>query len=200
MRSAARGRRVAFSRAASPASISSAPADSGLDLLHSWDLEPDLIVGDFDSLSDIGLLSTYPDARVLRFPRDKDESDTEIGLRMLFELGLERVVLAGGGGGRLDHLLAIRSSFERPIRPDEWHGPRESVYCVKEGGRLDLAASVGDTISIFPLSRGASMMESSGLVWPLAGLRWGPGDYGLSNRAQKDEVRIAAGKGDPPRY
>ena len=77
-------------------------ADSGLDLLSRWALEPDLVVGDMDSVSSPGLLASYPRAEVIRFPRDKDESDTELGLRLLFERGYREVSIAGGVGGAVD--------------------------------------------------------------------------------------------------
>jgi thiamine pyrophosphokinase len=38
-------------------------------------------------------------------------------------------------------------------------------------------------------------MESEGLAWPLSGLVWGPGGFGLSNEALGGRVRIRAGKG-----
>ncbi len=170
-------------------------ADSGLDLLARWDVAPDLIVGDMDSIADPGLLDRYPRAELCRFSRDKDETDAEIGLRMLAARGAGRIVIVGGGGGRLDHILAIRALFERSVRPAEWHTAAESVYYVASGERLSLAAKAGSPLSIFPLAEGASGMKSGGLAWPLAGLSWGPGDFGLSNEALGDELFIEAGKG-----
>lgn len=170
-------------------------ADSGLDLLAAWGVEPDLIVGDMDSLSRPELIESYPRAEVLRFPRAKDESDTELGLRILYERGAGRVVIAGGGGGRIDHLLAIRALFERPRPPAEWHAARESIFLVAGGESLEFRAPPGETVSVFPLSAGASGMSSSGLKWPLDGLLWGAGDFGLSNEASGGAVRVEAGRG-----
>jgi len=86
-------------------------ADSGLDLCLTAGIVPDLVVGDMDSLSDPRLLDAYPPERVLRFPTDKDETDTEIGMRLLRERGYQSISIAGGGGGRLDHLMAIMGLF-----------------------------------------------------------------------------------------
>lgn len=170
-------------------------ADSGLDLLHAWGVEPDLIVGDMDSLARPELLTAYPKAEILRFPRGKDESDTEIGLRILRERGADRIVLAGGGGGRLDHLLAIRAQFERPCRPDEWHTNGEELRFVAEGERYSWEARRGETVSVFPLAAGAGGMVSGGLAWPLAGLSWGPGEFGLSNETLGGPAWVEAGRG-----
>lgn len=170
-------------------------ADSGLDLLVSWKVVPDLVVGDMDSISDLSLLERYPGTEILRFPTAKDDSDTELGLRFLRERGADRVVIAGGGGGRLDHLLAIRSLFGRECHPDEWHTAHESCYRLSEGATLELATRAGATISVFPVGDGASGMESEGLRWPLAGLVWDACGFGLSNEASDKRVVVRAGKG-----
>jgi thiamine pyrophosphokinase len=170
-------------------------ADSGLDLLRAWGVAPGLIVGDMDSLSDPALPDSYPGAEVLRFPRDKDESDTEIGLRILRDRGATRVVIAGGGGGRLDHLLAVRSLFDRDLHPDEWHTATDSCLRLDEGRTLRVGTVVGERLSVFPLGGGASSMESRGLRWPLRGLCWSAADFGLSNEATGGEVELRAGEG-----
>lgn len=172
-------------------------ADSGLDTLIAWGIRPDIIVGDMDSVSDPGAIGRFPAARVVRASRDKDETDTELGLKELSAAGAERIVLAGGGGGRLDHLLAIRSIFERRApRPAEWHTAREAVYLVRGGEALAIEAERCAIVSVFPLAAGASGMDSSGLKWPLAGLDWGPGDCGVSNLAADGAFRVHAGRGD----
>jgi thiamine pyrophosphokinase len=172
-------------------------ADSGLDLLSRWGLEPNLIVGDMDSVSSPELLASYPRAEVIRFPRDKDESDTELGLRLLFERGYFDVSIAGGGGGRIDHLFAIKALFERPERrPRAWFTEAAAIRLVEEGGRLELPSAAGEVVSVFPLASGASGMESGGLKWPLAGLVWSAGGFGLSNEALSDGFWVRAGRGD----
>jgi thiamine pyrophosphokinase len=172
-------------------------ADSGLDALIAWGLRPDLIVGDMDSVSDPASIAGFPGARIVRAPRDKDLTDTEMGLEALAAAGADRIVLAGGGGGRLDHLLAIRSIFERrKLRPVEWHTAREAVYLVREGERLAIEAGRGALVSVFPLATGSSGMGSSGLRWPLDGLSWGPGDCGVSNEAPDGAFAVSAGSGD----
>jgi thiamine pyrophosphokinase len=175
-------------------------ADSGLDTLVAWGLRADIIVGDMDSLSDHRLIGRFPEAEVRRARRDKDETDTELGLSALAERGADRIVLAGGGGGRLDHLLAIRCVFEHrewgAKRPVEWHTAGEAVYLVEEGRSFALEVEAGTTVSVFPLMGGASLMSSEGLSWPLSGLEWGPGDCGVSNVAKTGSFSVRSGKGE----
>jgi len=165
-------------------------ADSGLDALRSWGLRPDLVVGDMDSVSDPAILADYDDVR--RFPRDKDDLDTEIGLRELRDRGFGKIVMAGGGGGRLDHLLALRALLERPSGPDEWICRAERVVRIDEPARFRVPA--GSTVSVFPLAGGASGMHSEGLKWPLDGLSWDAGRFGVSNVAVADDIYIDPGQ------
>lgn len=165
-------------------------ADSGLDTLRSWGLKADLAVGDMDSLADRSLLDGC--AEVLAFDRDKDDTDTELGLRELRERGYGPITMAGGGGGRLDHLLALRALLERPSGPDEWLCAGERVIRLDERRAFELA--VGSTVSVFPLSGGASGMRSTGLKWPLDGLSWDAGRFGISNVAVSSLVTIDPGQ------
>jgi len=164
-------------------------ADSGLDALRAWGLEPDLVVGDMDSLSDPAILEQYPEVRT--FPRDKDDTDTEIGIREIRNRGYGRVVVAGGGGGRLDHLLALRALLERDDGPDEWLTAAERVVRIRVA--TSFVVKPGATVSVFPLGDGSSGMKSSGLEWPLDGLTWDRGHFGVSNRATGTAVLIEPG-------
>ena len=47
-----------------------------------------------------------PGARVVRHPAAKDETDLELACDEALEFGPRRLVVVGGEGGRLDHLLA----------------------------------------------------------------------------------------------
>ncbi|MDR2632111.1 MAG: thiamine diphosphokinase [Treponema sp.] len=156
-------------------------ADSGLILAEQAGLRPDWIVGDMDSLDDLRRLEAYPPERILRCPRDKDLTDTELALGLLWEKGCGETWLMGGGGGRLDHLFALRSLFERCPRPQRWVTGTEDIYCLNAQEQLALKLQAGALLSIFPLGSGPWELRSRGLKWPLEGLAWDRGFFGLSN-------------------
>jgi thiamine pyrophosphokinase len=168
-------------------------ADSGFDLARSLGLEPELLIGDLDSVADSPELRAFPEDRIRRYPADKDETDTEIGLRLFRELGIDRVVLAGGGGGSLEHLVGILALFERDKRPAAWYTAREHVQAVE--GELVLEGCRGQSLSLFPLGGGARGLSSRGLKWPLDGLSWARGDAGVSNLCAEDRVVIRVRRG-----
>ena len=170
-------------------------ADSGLLLAIAAGVEPDFIVGDMDSLGDETLLSPYPAERVIRHPVDKDLTDTEIALELLGGKGFERIWIVGGGGGKLSHLLAIRSLFERKRFPLRWITSREDVRCVASGETLETAILPGDGVSVLPLGEGPWQAESSGLKWPLNPVNWDRGVAAISNVVVEGWLRIRALRG-----
>ena len=170
-------------------------ADSGLIAMEEAGLAPHWIVGDMDSLDDPARLDKYPPGRVLRFPADKDSSDTELALNLLREKGCDEVWLTGGGGGRMDHIFAISSLFEREAGPDRWFPGTEEIRCLGEGKVLSAPLPPLSRVSVFPLGSGNWQAESSGLKWPLNGLKWERGFFSLSNEATGGSFEIHSIRG-----
>jgi thiamine pyrophosphokinase len=168
-------------------------ADAGFDLAARLAIEPDLLVGDLDSVAGSEALARFPKDRIRRFPVAKDETDTEIGLRLLHELGYGHVTIAGGGGGRLDHLLGILGLFERENAPQAWYTSAEHVALVDR--ELAVRNCRGQTVSFFPLGAGADGLSSEGLRWPLNGLSWRRGEASISNEVVGGGFRVRVGRG-----
>ena len=81
-------------------------ADGGVDLAHALGLHVDVVVGDLDSASPAGLArAEAAGARIVRHPAEKDATDLELALDEAVALDPRRIVVVGGAGGRLDHLL-----------------------------------------------------------------------------------------------
>ena len=79
-------------------------ADGGLDHIKSLGLTPDVIIGDFDSVSDA---REMPEGiEVIRHPVEKDETDSYLAYRLGYERGFREFHIFGGTGGREDHTFA----------------------------------------------------------------------------------------------
>jgi thiamine pyrophosphokinase len=148
-----------------------------------------------DSLGDLSRLDSYPPERVLRCGTDKDYTDTELALRLLWERGCDDVWLLGGGGGRIDHLLALRSLFERDPCPSRWITGAEDLRRLEAPAEFSLTLPPGALVSIFPLGEGPWEAESAGLRWPLAGLPWDRGFFGISNAAETGPLSLRVRRG-----
>jgi thiamine pyrophosphokinase len=175
-----------------------AAADSGLILAEKAGIKPDWVIGDMDSLLEYGkngLLDRYPAEKVRRYPRDKDFTDTELVLRLLWDNACDEIWLLGGGGGRLDHLLAIRSLFERERCPSRWVTAHENVRILEGPGVCSARLAPGATVSLLPLGEGPWDAASQGLKWSLSGLPWTRGFIAISNVAPDGPFTVEAGKG-----
>jgi thiamine pyrophosphokinase len=173
-------------------------ADSGLAAAESAGLRPDWIIGDMDSLDDPSRLSAYSEQSVIRHAADKDYTDTELAFSHLTEKGCEQIWIIGGGGGRIDHLFAIRSLFEREVFPRRWITESADIRCIDASAaqnELSLKLEKGAVVSVFPLGAAPWKAESSGLKWQLAGLPWDRGFFGLSNIAVDGDFSIKAQTG-----
>ncbi|MDR3145692.1 MAG: thiamine diphosphokinase [Treponema sp.] len=183
-----------------------AAADSGLIAAEEAGLRPHWVIGDMDSLDDPRRLEKYPPERVLRYSHDKEYTDTELALRLLWDKGCDETWILGGGGGRIDHLLAIRSLFERERSPDRWLTGAEDIRRLRAGESLRFGEAgeggVGSPgrflncrVSVFPLGEGPWKAESRFLTWPLEGLPWDRGFFGISNTAPEGHFSVHAREG-----
>ncbi|MDR2097315.1 MAG: thiamine diphosphokinase, partial [Spirochaetaceae bacterium] len=129
-----------------------AAADSGLICAEEAGIRPDWIIGDMDSIDDKSRLDNYPPDRVLRFPAAKDFTDTELAVNLLLEKGCGEISIAGGGGGRLDHIFAIAAMFEREKPPCRWFTKNENIFLVS--GEFHCQIPEGGLVSVFPLGDG----------------------------------------------
>lgn len=85
--------------------------DGGLSYCGILNVEPDLILGDFDSVSEqealaIEKLEQQIPERILRLPCEKDDTDTLAALKEGLKRGYTDFHIYAGTGGRFDHTLA----------------------------------------------------------------------------------------------
>lgn len=159
-------------------------ADGGARHLMVAGMVPSLIVGDMDSL-DRQIQAGYESAgvRIIRYRRDKNETDTELALREAFAMAPEEVWIWGALGGRIDHALANLSllvqGVERGIEVrliDEWC----ELFLVT--GHKVLQGEAGQTVSLLPFTGEVSGVSLRGFAYPLTKAVMSVGyPYGISN-------------------
>ena len=80
-------------------------ADSGMAHAATLKLVPEIWVGDFDS-SPKQLLDHWHNVPRQQHPKEKDASDGELAISEALRRGATSLILVGGMGGQLDHVLA----------------------------------------------------------------------------------------------
>ena len=167
-------------------------ADGGLRHTQALGLQPDIILGDFDSLG-----YTPEGSRV--FPVEKDDTDAMLAVRRGLDLGYREFLLYGSlDGPRLDHTVANFQTLQ--FLSDRGAvgylaGFTTLVTVVKDGGILFPAGKQG-TVSVFCLGSDAEGVTLEGLYYPLNKGRLTAGfPLGVSNHFTGQEARISVEKG-----
>ena len=78
-------------------------ADAGADRLLKYNIVPDMIIGDLDSVSDktVTRLEKWTVAN-----KDVQKTDLEKAMDYAFKQGAKEITVIGWSGGRIDHTLA----------------------------------------------------------------------------------------------
>lgn len=81
--------------------------DKGLETVDKLQIEPNYIIGDFDSVNE-KILNKYKNTNIpiTYLKPEKDFTDTHMGLKKSIEIGSNDVTIIGAIGTRLDHVLA----------------------------------------------------------------------------------------------
>ena len=81
-------------------------ADGGYEALKSYGVNPDMVIGDFDSLDPMLHNEVMSHPNVLRSSSEKDDTDMMLAVKQGFKLGCDKFIINGALGGRLDQTLA----------------------------------------------------------------------------------------------
>ena len=169
-------------------------ADSGVDQALRLGLRVDLAVGDFDSVSAAGLAAAEAAGTVIeRHPMDKDATDAALALDAAIDRGATRILVVGGGGGRLDHLLAnvmlLAADRYAGAEISAIGGGGARLHVVRRSARI--TGEVGEMVSLIPVHGAASGVRTRGLRYVLDGETLGPGtSRGVSNQLVEAEACV----------
>lgn len=161
-------------------------ADGGLELAEALGIGVDYVVGDMDSVSTISLERALAAGAVEeRHPADKDATDLELALSRAVAAGATDIVVLGGYGGRLDHLLGnvlLLAAAELSPSRIAWYVGDTSVSVARPQTPVAVNGESGDLVSLLPIAGVAGGIRTNGLRWALDGETLAPGSTrGISN-------------------
>ena len=173
-------------------------ADGGASNALALGLQPQIVIGDLDSL-DESLRSQLKEDGCHFIPHSarKDETDLELAMKYAVEKGAREVLILGALGYRFDHALAnvlllalpeLRSTVVKIL-----DGQQE--ICLIRDETL-IMGRIGDTLSLLPLTEQVTGICTEGLEYPLQDdtLYLGP-SRGISNILTSPQARIRIGQG-----
>ncbi len=187
-------------------------ADAGAAFFQKKHMEPDLIVGDFDS-ADSGLIrwteqiagegsdSTGVHRHTERIWLNpvKDDTDTEAALRAAIARGASEVTILGATGTRMDHVLANISllgiGMEAGV-PVQLLDPHNRIRMTDHGLTIPRDEQYGQFLSVIPYSDRVTGVTLCGVKYPLTDYDMGGyNSLGVSNEIIADEAVISFREG-----
>ena len=139
-------------------------ADGGLKYLHELGMEPNLIIGDFDSL-----WKKPVHANIISLESEKDDTDTLAAVREGIARGFDVFYIYCGTGGRFEHTLAniqtlgfLAQNGKRGFLVE-----RNSIITVITDASISFDDSCQGYISVFSYSETANGVSIKGLKYEL---------------------------------
>ncbi len=167
-------------------------ADGGLEHTRKLNIEPDEILGDFDSLGFVP-----DDARV--FPVEKDDTDAMLAVRRGLSLGYREFILYGSlDGPRLDHTIANFQTLQ--FLSDRgaigYLVGNSYIVTVVKNGAMRFSSQAKGTVSVFCQGSDAKGVNLRGLHYPLEESTLTAGfPLGVSNHFTGREAEISVKDG-----
>ena len=173
-------------------------ADGGALLLESIGFLPDVIIGDFDSLTK-AQYQRYEKlgAKIVKCPVEKDETDGELALQYCQERGFNNIVIIGFAGGRLDQQLANIFLLEYAFRNGMTAFIKEPglEMGIIERGKI-FFRKIGAGLSLIPLDEKVSGVTITGCKYLLeAGSLLRYKTRGISNIIEQEKAVITVERG-----
>ena len=167
-------------------------ADGGLAHIRALGLQPDTILGDFDSLG-------YVPEGATVFPTEKDDTDAMLAVRRGLSLGYRRFLLYGSlDGPRLDHTVANFQTlqFLADRGAQGFLIGNDTLATVVKNASLTFPADASGMLSVFCMGSDARGVTLTGLKYTLNDGQLTAGfPLGVSNRFTGESATVSVTDG-----
>lgn len=172
--------------------------DGGAGHLRRMGIAPNVLIGDFDSANSEDL-QYFIDLGInkLKFPAEKDMTDSELAIEKAVEMGADELLFIGAMGSRVDHslanLLLLKKCLDIGIKAcilDE----NNQIYMFKS--TFTMPKQDGYKLSLIPISAKVTGVTTFGLKYKLNNATMHLGtSWGVSNEFIEDEATVKIGEG-----
>ena len=176
--------------------------DRGMDFFRETGLVPDLVDGDFDSISHDGreYLNSLTDTEVVQLVPEKDDTDTQSTLNLAIRRGAKNILILGATGGRLDHFIGNMGllGYGRQKGVNVILADAQNYICLVENGHIIRKDSqFGKYVSFFAAGETVEGLTLKGFKYPLDHYRLTTDNCGrtVSNEIQEEKAKILYEKG-----
>lgn len=178
--------------------------DGGINYCGVLELEPDIILGDFDSVNEaqreaILLMKEQAPDRVVVLKPQKDDTDMLAALRLGLEKGYDYFLIYGATGGRLEHTLANIQCllFLKSRNAVGYLMDGSGMIFVMKNEEVKLRANLEGYFSLFCLGKEARGVTIKGMKYELQDYTM-TNDFpiGVSNEFIGQEASVSVAEGE----
>lgn len=171
-------------------------ADGAAETLQAYGKNPDVIIGDMDSITNEQLVH-FKSVKILKIV-EQDTTDSEKALSYCLKHKINKVSLLGGFGGRIDHSLhtiELIKKFHRKGLSITSFTEFEKVYLIDQ--KTNLLDKPGTRVSIIPIFGDVSNVSLHGFDFDLQNVIFKFGDFSsVSNRIKSSPATINFSNGE----
>ena len=175
--------------------------DRGLEALYQLKIIPNHVVGDFDSVSSEVLEFYKKQTQIIfhTYHPEKDNTDTDIALKLAIGLKSSEITIMGALGRRMDHAIAnihiLKDALEANI-PCQIIDEHNRIYLINKEMTLEKDKVYGKYISLIPLTSEVKDLTLTGFKYPLNNYDLPIGtSLGVSNEIVENIAQIKMKKG-----
>lgn len=172
--------------------------DGGVRFCYEEGIFPDRIVGDFDTLEP-EILRWYREhtkIEIREFNPVKDATDTQIAVELALSVGSDEIVILGGTGTRLDHVLGniqtLYLAFEKGV-VCQILDRHNRIQLIQDRYVLWKDVQYGNYFSLIPMTTEVRGVTLRGVKYPLDRYDFtvfGTGSLGVSNEIVEEKAEI----------
>lgn len=167
-------------------------SDKGLEILDKYNITPNYIIGDFDSI-DKNILSKYINNKeivIRKLNPEKNYTDTHMAIKLAIELNSTDVTILGAIGTRIDHTIANVHILKEPLEKGiccRIIDNRNEIQLINKKTVLEMDKGY-KYISLIPLTTKVEEITLRGFKYPLSNATLEVGhSIGVSNE-QCDKI------------
>jgi len=168
--------------------------DGGGNHCLEYDLIPDYLTGDFDSIESPAIEKFRIRGTQIIEMQNQNKSDLSKTLQWLESSGVKSIDVVGIEGGRLDHQFGAWASLIESDSYATLHYDEFILYRIPNS-QMIIQTDIGKIVSLHPISA-CEDVEITGCEFELNGEMMTVGTKGIHNVARSDTVRISKSSGD----
>lgn len=171
--------------------------DKGLEILDKCKIQPNYIIGDFDSVNK-DLVQKYKKSEIIKLNPEKDFTDTHMAIKLAYKIESNYITIIGAIGTRIDHTIAnihiLKECIERKITC-EIIDKNNKIMLIDKPCYINLEKEY-KYISLIPLTTNVTGVTLEGVKYPLKNATLSIGEsIGVSNEQIEQKAKIELKKG-----